>query len=62
MLNNDQYTGIVRAVVPAVVGYFSVYFAWTGPTTAAVITAVTAIAAAVWSVLNNKTGKIVGVS
>jgi hypothetical protein len=58
-MNYDQYTGIVRAVVPALVGYLAAALHFTDTTTALVITAVTAVAAAVWSVLNNKTGKTI---
>ncbi len=58
-MNYDQYTGIVRAIVPALVGYLAAAFHFLPETTAALITAITAVAAAVWSVLNNKTGKTV---
>jgi hypothetical protein len=58
-MNYDQYTGIVRAVVPAIVGYLAAAFHLMPETTALVITAVTAIAAAIWSVLNNKSGKTI---
>jgi hypothetical protein len=62
-MNYDQITGIIRAVLPPIVAY-AVAKNWlplgtdatvTGP----IITAAIAIAAAVWSVLNNKTGKTI---
>jgi hypothetical protein len=59
-MNYDQFTGIVRAIVPAIVGYFAAKNIISGETAGLIITAVTAVAAAVWSVLNNKTGKVVG--
>ena len=57
-MNYDQFTGMIRAVAPAMV-------AWLAATLSPeiqglVVTAIIAVAAAVWSVLNNKTGKVVG--
>jgi hypothetical protein len=56
-MNYDQYTGIVRAVVPAMVGLLMTNFST--ETQALVVTAAVAVAAAVWSVLNNKSGKTI---
>lgn len=56
-MNYDQYTGIVRAVAPALVGLVAAKLA--PDVQALIVTAVAAIAAAVWSVLNNKTGKTI---
>ncbi len=58
-MNQDQITGILRAVVPAVLSY-AVAKGWidagvVGEVTAAVIT----IFAAAWSVYNNQTGKVI---
>jgi hypothetical protein len=58
-MNYDQYTGIIRAIVPAIVAYIAAAFHLLPETTAALITAVTAVAAAIWSVLNNKSGKTI---
>ena len=59
-LNTDQITGIIRAILPAILAY-AVGKGWittsqVGDITAAVVT----LAAAAWSVQNNKTGKVVG--
>lgn len=57
-MNYDQFTGIVRAVVPALVGLFAGQM--TSETSALVVTAVIAVCMAAWSILNNKTGKTIG--
>lgn len=56
-MNYDQYTGIVRAVVPALVGLFA--GSMSSETSGLVTTAIVAVAMAVWSVLNNKSGKTI---
>jgi len=58
-MNFDQVTGILRAVIPAAVAW-AVGKGWV-PAGAAgdVGAAVAAIGAAVWSVLNNRTGKTI---
>ena len=59
-MNSDQLTGIIRAVVPALLAY-AVGKGWLTTSMAADISAgVVAVAAAIWSVHNNQTGKVVG--
>ena len=59
-MNTDQITGIVRAVLPAMLAY-AVAKGWITTSSVGDITAAAvAVAAAVWSVHNNKTGKVVG--
>jgi len=58
-MNQDQVTGIIRAVVPALLAY-AVGKGWisdgsVGDLTAAAV----AIGMAVWSVFNNRTGKTI---
>lgn len=58
-MNQDQMTGIIRAVVPAILAY-AVGRGWVdagmvGDITTAIVT----IAAAIWSVHNNQTGKTI---
>ena len=59
-MNNDQLTGIVRAIVPALLAY-AVGKGWLTTSMAGDLTAAAvAVASALWSVQNNKTGKVVG--
>ena len=59
-MNTDQITGIVRAVLPAMLAY-AVAKGWITTSSVGDITAAAvAVASAVWSVHNNKTGKVVG--
>lgn len=62
-MNNDQLTGILRAIVPAVVGYFAakgyVPQAVAGDFGSALVTVVSVLAMAGWSFHNNKTGKTI---
>lgn len=58
-MNYDQYTGIIRAVVPALISWLVAKGYFTETVGADVGAALVAIAAAVWSVLNNKTGKTI---
>ncbi len=62
-MNYDQITGVIRAVLPPIVAW-AVAKGWLPSATDATITgpivvAAIAIAAAVWSVLNNKSGKTI---
>lgn len=58
-MNQDQITGIIRAVVPALCAY-GVGAGWIGAGSVADITAAAvAIAAAAWSVVSNKSGKTI---
>ncbi len=54
-MNYDQYTGIIRAIAPAAVAYLVGKGLITSDTAGLIVTAVIAIGAAVWSVLNNRT-------
>ena len=59
-MNTDQWTGIIRALVPAICAY-GVGKGWISTSSVGDITAAAvAIAAAFWSVMNNKTGKTIG--
>ena len=59
-MNADQITGVVRAVVPAACAY-AVGKGWiTSSSVGDITAAAVAVAAAFWSVQNNKTGKVVG--
>ena len=59
-MNSDQVTGVVRAILPAVLAY-AVAKGWITTSSVGDITAAAvAVASAVWSVQNNKTGKVVG--
>ena len=58
-MNTDQMTGIARAIVPALIAY-AVGKGWVPAGAAADLgAAMLAIAAAVWSVVNNQTGKMI---
>ena len=60
-MNYDQVTGILRAVIPAAIA-FAISKGWIADissSTELITSAAVAIAAAVWSVMNNKTGKVI---
>ncbi len=57
-MNYDQYTGVVRALAPILLG-FLISKGLGADTAGLVVAAVGAVAAAVWSVLNNKSGKTI---
>jgi membrane protein DedA with SNARE-associated domain len=63
-MNSDQIGGIIRAVVPALFGWLAGKGIITpdqaGALTQAVIPAVVTIAAVLWSVHSNKSGKLIG--
>jgi hypothetical protein len=59
-VNQDQATGIVRAVVPPLIAYLAAKNIIPAGSADAILSAGVAIAAAVWSVINNKTGKTIG--
>jgi hypothetical protein len=59
-MNQDQATGIVRAVVPPLVTYLAAKGIIPIGSADAILAAAVAIVAAGWSVINNKTGKIIG--
>ncbi len=56
-MNYDQFTGVIRAVVPPLVAWLAASLS--PDTQGLVVTAIAAVAAAVWSVVNNKTGKTI---
>ena len=65
-MNMDQLTGIVRACIPALVAWIVAKLGLpvtdlTGFDDALVVVVVTGIAA-IWSIFNNSTGKIIGSS
>lgn len=59
-MNQDQLTGIIRALVPPLVTYLVAKGIIPVGSADAVIAAAAAVAAAGWSVINNKTGKVIG--
>ncbi len=52
-MNYDQFTGIIRAIVPAILAYFVGKGLITSDAAGLIVTAVVAIGAAAWSVVNN---------
>ena len=59
-MNQDQLGGIVRAVIPPLVTYLVAKGIVPSGSADALISAAVALAAAAWSVINNKTGKVIG--
>jgi hypothetical protein len=59
-MNQDQIGGIVRAVVPSLVTYLVAKGIVPAGSADALIAAAVAIAAAGWSIVSNKTGKVIG--
>ena len=59
-MNQDQLGGIVRAIVPPLVTWLVAKNIIPAGSGDAIISAVVAIAAAGWSVISNKTGKVIG--
>ena len=58
-LNTDQMTGILRAVLPSLLAY-AVWKHWLPPEYVADLSVViVTVAAAIWSILSNKTGKVI---
>jgi hypothetical protein len=59
-MNYDQTTGILRAIIPPALAY-AVAKGWITQSDVGDITAaIVAVGAAVWSVVNNRTGKVIG--
>lgn len=56
-MNYDQFTGVIRAIAPALVGWLAANLSST--TQGLIVTALVAVSAAIWSVLNNKSGKVI---
>jgi len=59
-MNQDQIGGIVRAVVPPLVTYLVAKGIVPAGSVDALISAVVAVAAAIWSVASNRSGKVIG--
>ncbi len=59
-MNQDQLGGIVRAVVPPLITWLVAKNVIPAGSADTVISAAVAIAAAAWSVVTNKTGKVIG--
>jgi hypothetical protein len=59
-MNQDQIGGIVRAVVPPLVTWLVAKNVIPAGAADSIIAAAVAVAAAVWSVTTNKTGKTIG--
>lgn len=59
-MNQDQLGGIVRAVVPPLVTYLVAKGIVPAGSADSLIAAAVAIAAAGWSIVSNKTGKVIG--
>lgn len=63
-MNQDQITGIIRAVVPPAVTWLAAKGYLSAGSTDSIVSALIAIVAAVgaagWSVHNNQTGKVIG--
>jgi D-alanyl-D-alanine carboxypeptidase len=58
-MNQDQLGGIIRAVVPPLVTWLVAKNIIPSGSADAVISAAVALAAAAWSVVSNKTGKVI---
>ena len=59
-MNNDQITGIIRAVLAAGGGLLVQRGYVDNQTMTTIIGAILAMGAAAWSVHNNQTGKVIG--
>lgn len=59
-MNQDQLGGIVRAIVPPLVTWLVAKNIIPAGSADAIISAAVAIAAAGWSIVTNKTGKVIG--
>jgi hypothetical protein len=59
-MNQDQLGGIVRAIVPPLVTWLVAKNIIPAGSADLIISAAVAVAAAVWSVVSNRTGKVVG--
>ena len=59
-MNNDQITGIIRAILAAVGGLMVQRGYVDQQTLTTIIGAIMTLAAAGWSIHNNQTGKVIG--
>ena len=58
-MNYDQITGVLRAFIPAICAYFVAKGWISSDTVGLIVTAAVTVAAAIWSIVNNKTGKVI---
>ena len=58
-MNYDQITGIFRAIAPAIMAWLAGKGIIPADSGGDIISAIIAVGAAIWSVLNNKTGKTI---
>jgi D-alanyl-D-alanine carboxypeptidase len=59
-MNQDQLGGILRAIVPPLVTWLVAKNIVPAGSADSIISAAVAVAAAAWSVVSNKTGKVIG--
>jgi hypothetical protein len=59
-VNQDQATGIVRAIVPPLVAYLAAKNIIPVGSADLILSAAVAVAAAGWSIATNKSGKVIG--
>ena len=64
-MNSDQFTGILRAIIPGAVAWIAAKGIIpanlvTSGLDDAIITVLSVAGVAIWSVINNKTGKVIG--
>jgi hypothetical protein len=59
-MNSDQLGGIVRAIVPPLVAYLVAKGVIPAGAADSIISAAVAVAAAAWSIVSNRTGKVIG--
>lgn len=63
-MNSDQFTGIIRAIVPGIVGYLAgkglIPQSAVGDFGNALVTIISVLGIAAWSWHTNKTGKVIG--
>ncbi|HUZ34177.1 MAG TPA: hypothetical protein VMV19_19035 [Xanthobacteraceae bacterium] len=59
-MNQDQLGGVVRAILPPLITWLVAKNIVPAGSADAVISAAVAIAAAGWSIISNKTGKVIG--
>lgn len=60
-INADQLTGILRAVLSAVGGYFVGIGIVDASTMTTIVGGIVTVAVSIWSVHNNRTGEVSGV-
>jgi hypothetical protein len=58
-MNYDQLTGILRAIVPPLVAFLAAKNVIPADPSGLWLSAAVAVAAAIWSVFNNQSGKVI---